>query len=83
MAQEKITQKLQTACNCCNGRVGKELLELAQKNTELQRFTNPSGVELLKAATEVGMAVAEACNCCNGQVGKRAMEELITTLGGA
>ena len=83
MALEKLSQKLDTVVNCCNGRVGHNLLELAEQKRELQQFTVPTGVQLLKAATEAGMAIKDTVNCCNGRVGKQPMEELITALGGS
>lgn len=78
-----LEQKIKIVVNCCNGRVGRELIELAEQKRELQQYIVPTGVELLKAATEAGMTAAEAVNCCNGRVGKRPMEELITALGGS
>lgn len=82
MAETKIAQQLEATCNCCNGRVGHRLLELAETKSELRRFIVPTGVELIKAASEVGITSQTACNCCNGRVGKRPMEELISVLGG-
>lgn len=81
MAAEEISKDAM-ACNCCNGRVGRELLELAEQKREFKQFVVPTGVELVKAAAEIGLATAQACNCCNGRVGKKAIDDLITTLGG-
>ncbi len=69
--------------NCCNGRVGHQLMELAEEKSELKQYIIPTGVELLKAATEAGMKASQAVNCCNGRVGQRPMEELTTVLGGS
>lgn len=83
MAQGKISQELEHVVNCCNGRVGHRLIELAEQKRELKQYVVPTGVELLKAATEGGMTVADTVNCCNGRVGKQPMEELLTVLGGS
>jgi hypothetical protein len=82
MALEKPGQKLAHIVNCCNGRVGRELLELAEKSRELQKYVIPTGVEILKGVVEVGLSVEHKVNCCNGRVGKRPVDELIEVLGG-
>ncbi|MGB3904584.1 MAG: hypothetical protein WBB22_06635 [Anaerolineae bacterium] len=81
--QARLAQELEHVVNCCNGRVGRRLLELAEQKRELERFVLPTGVELLNAATDVGMAIAATVNCCNGRVGRRPIEELTTMLGGS
>jgi len=79
----KIKPITELSCNCCNGRVGRELLELAEQHKLIQQMIVPTGVELIKQAAEIGVAAKEACNCCNGRVGKpAALQELVTALGG-
>ena len=57
--------------NCCNGRVGRRMLELASQDKELGRIVAPTGVEIVKAIADLGGDVSEALNCCNGRVGRR------------
>ena len=59
------------AVNCCNGRVGRRLMELAVQQEALQRFTLPTGIEIVKAIGDLGGDINEAMNCCNGRVGRR------------
>lgn len=66
--------------NCCNGRVGRNLIDLAVQDERIREFVLPTGVEVLRRATEAGLAVAAASNCCNGRVGREAAEELAAML---
>ena len=71
-----------TTVNCCNGRVGKRLLELAQQSETMRQIIAPTGVELMKAAVQAGRA-GETVNCCNGRVGSQMnVQALLTELGG-
>ena len=83
MAQAKMEYELETACNCCNGRVGRRFVELAEKNVAIRELIVPTGVELIKRATEAGLKAKDTCNCCNGRVGRSPIEELVTALGGS
>ena len=69
--------------NCCNGRVGRRLIELAATDERIREFVVPTGVEIVRKAQELGVAGREAVNCCNGRVGRQAFEDLATALGGA
>jgi hypothetical protein len=83
MAQVRIAHQLEHTVNCCNGRVGHKLLELAEGNKMIRELAVPTGVELVRKAVEVGITAKDVCNCCNGRVGRNPMEELITVLGGS
>ncbi len=83
MTEAAARAPVEVASNCCNGRVGRNLLELAEKNEAIRGAIAPTGVEILRRAAEVGLAAASYSNCCNGRVGRSAMEELITAMGGA
>jgi hypothetical protein len=72
-----------TAANCCNGRVGRQMVEAAVANPEIRQFIHPTGVELIQRGLEAGLRAGDTVNCCNGRVGRGAMEELVTALGGA
>jgi len=82
MAVAKKAQELETACNCCNGRVGHRFVELAEQNAAIRELIAPTGVELIRKSAEVGLVAKDTCNCCNGRVGKHPIEELVTMLGG-
>lgn len=70
--------------NCCNGRVGKRLLDLASQDDKFRQFVVPTGVEIVKAIGDLGADVSEALNCCNGRVGQRlATKDIATALSGA
>jgi hypothetical protein len=71
MAQEIKSAALDTTVNCCNGRVGRRILELAAQDERFARLAMPSGVELVKEAAAAGLAAADTVNCCNGRVGRR------------
>lgn len=68
------------AVNCCNGRVGRRMVELAVQNQNFQRFTLPTGIEIVRAIGELGGDVTEAMNCCNGRVGRRLETQAIAQL---
>jgi hypothetical protein len=74
---------LEHTANCCNGRAGRELAELAQQNPAISRLVTPTGVEVLRTLSEAGLAAKDTVNCCNGRVGRNVMEELVTALGGS
>lgn len=59
------------AANCCNGRVGRRLLDLAAQDEKMAHLVMPTGVELIKAASSAGVAAKETVNCCNGRVGRQ------------
>jgi hypothetical protein len=86
MAEKQITGAAlaDTTVNCCNGRVGKRLLELAQENEAIRQLVAPTGVELIRQAAQAGRALGETVNCCNGRVGSALnIKDLATELGGA
>lgn len=70
------------AANCCNGRVGREMVELAQQRGDVARIIEPTGVSLIKATGEAGIAAELASNCCNGRVGRNMAEEIMAAFGG-
>lgn len=71
------------AANCCNGRVGKKLMDLALQDERAARLAMPSGVELIKAAASAGLAVKDTVNCCNGRVGQQLNpQELLSSFSG-
>jgi hypothetical protein len=84
MPKEDIKTALtDLACNCCNGRVGKRLLELAEDHEVIRQLVAPTGVELMKQAIQAGRSLGEACNCCNGRVGHPvSLQNLVNELGG-
>ena len=67
--------------NCCNGRVGREMVDLAQQVESVARLIEPSGAMLLKASAETGLRPDMAANCCNGRVGRSLAEELVMAFG--
>lgn len=70
MAQAPIaTARLDVAANCCNGRVGRRLIDLAIENEAVARLVRPTGVELIREAGEA-FAARDTVNCCNGRVGR-------------
>ena len=74
--------KLDTTVNCCNGRVGRRLIEMATENEKMARLVMPTGVEILQAATKAGLTVGETVNCCNGRVGRSMnLQEIVKELG--
>lgn len=83
MAIEKQMQELEHAINCCNGRVGRELVALAKERKDIQELIAPKGVEILRKGIEAGMRVKDDINCCNGQVGKNPIEDVVTALSGS
>lgn len=83
MAQTRLAHQLEHTVNCCNGRVGHRVLELAEHKKAIRELAIPTGVELVRKAVDVGITTKDACNCCNGRVGRNPMEELVTALGGS
>jgi hypothetical protein len=77
MAQEAELTASRPVSNCCNGRVGREMVDLAQQVESVARLIEPSGALLLKSATEAGLRPDVASNCCNGRVGRSLAEELV------
>lgn len=71
-----------SAVNCCNGRVGREMMELAQQREDVAKLIEPSGVSLLRASAEAGLRADLASNCCNGRVGRNMAEEIISAFSG-
>jgi len=75
-------KQMDTAVNCCNGRVGRRLMELASEDDKIARLVMPTGIEILKEAAKVGLAARESVNCCNGRVGRAMnLQEIIKDLG--
>ena len=72
MAELQAT--LDTAVNCCNGRVGRRLMELAARDESFVRLVAPSGVQMVKEAAAAGLAAADQVNCCNGKVGRNQLD---------
>jgi hypothetical protein len=66
-----IKSALDTTVNCCNGRVGRRMMELAAQDERLQRLAMPTGVAIIKEAAAAGLAASDTVNCCNGRVGQR------------
>ena len=60
-----------TTVNCCNGRVGRRLLDLAAQNPAIAALVKPTGVELIREAAAAGAAAKDTINCCNGRVGNQ------------
>jgi hypothetical protein len=60
-----------TTVNCCNGRVGRRIAELAAQNEQIQRLAMPTGVAIIREAAAAGVAADTTVNCCNGRVGRR------------
>ena len=83
MADTRIEAMLDKTVNCCNGRVGRELVDIAEKNQMVRELIAPIGVELMQKAAKANLLSKDTVNCCNGRVGRAAMEELVTALGGA
>jgi hypothetical protein len=71
-----------TASNCCNGRVGREMMELAQQVEIVARMVEPTGATLIKASVDAGLRADLTSNCCNGRVGRNLAEEVITAFSG-
>ena len=82
MAEARFSHELDLTINCCNGRVGHHIMEMAEKRKDIRELIVPTGVELLKVAVATGIRAKDVINCCNGKVGKRPVEELISILGG-
>ncbi|WP_026379561.1 hypothetical protein [Afifella pfennigii] len=62
---------LDTTVNCCNGRVGRRIMELAAQDERFARLAQPTGIELVQAAAKAGLAASDTVNCCNGRVGRQ------------
>jgi hypothetical protein len=67
--QPTTTARLDTTVNCCNGRVGRRMLDLATENETIARLVRPTGVDLMREAGEA-LAARDTANCCNGRVGR-------------
>jgi hypothetical protein len=79
---EKPALLSDTTVNCCNGRVGKRMLDLAVENEKLARLVMPTGVELVRAAISAGIAAKDTVNCCNGRVGNQMnLQEIVKSFG--
>lgn len=74
--------QLEHTVNCCNGRVGHRMIEMAEKSRTIREYIIPTGIELVKAAVKTGLAPEHVVNCCNGRVGKKPIDNLISALGG-
>lgn len=85
MAKEALqTAIADTTVNCCNGRVGRRLLELAEKSDVFRQAIAPTGIEFVKQAAAAGRALGETVNCCNGRVGRSLdLNEVVSQLGNA
>jgi hypothetical protein len=79
MAEEQLRE---VASNCCNGRVGRELMELATSNAAIRNMIAPTGVELVQKAEAAGIAARGTTNCCNGRVGRSLLEDAVAAMGG-
>lgn len=80
----ELQAALDTTVNCCNGRVGKRMLDLATQNEVVARLVQPTGVELIREAAKTGFAAKDTVNCCNGRVGSQMnVQELLSEFGGA
>ncbi|RPJ60670.1 MAG: hypothetical protein EHM23_01440 [Acidobacteria bacterium] len=81
--QKKLEAALDTTVNCCNGRVGRRLLDMAVQNEVIAGLVKPTGVELIREAAGLGLAAKDTVNCCNGRVGSQMnVQELLTEFGG-
>lgn len=75
---------LDTTVNCCNGRVGRRMIDMIMQNEKLAYLAKPTGVELIREAGAAGLAAKDTVNCCNGRVGSQMnVQELLTEFGGA
>lgn len=72
MAIENLKPSV-SADNCCNGVVGRRLMEMAREDKAIREMIAPTGVEIISRATAAGMGVSSD-NCCNGIVGGKARE---------
>ena len=82
--QAKLVAALDTTVNCCNGRVGRRMLDMAVQHEVIARLVKPTGVELIREAAAAGLAAKDTVNCCNGRVGSQMnVQELLTEFGGA
>jgi hypothetical protein len=72
MATENVKPSV-SADNCCNGSVGRRLVEMAREDKAIREMIAPTGVEIINRATAAGLGVS-ADNCCNGSVGGRSRE---------
>lgn len=54
--------------NCCNGRVGEQMMRAAKDDPQLRELIMPAGVRMLSAGG--GADLANSSNCCNGRVGE-------------
>lgn len=79
-----VKAALDTTVNCCNGRVGRRLMELAASDKSFERLVTPSGIQLVKEAAAAGLAAADTVNCCNGRVGRRLnLKDVVSELSAA
>lgn len=71
--------------NCCNGRVGKRMMDLAVKDDKYRELVAPTGIEIIKVIGDLGGDLSSALNCCNGRVGRRSLDvkEIASKLSGA
>ena len=82
--EEALTALADATANCCNGRVGKRLLELAEKSEFLREVVAPTGVEFVRQAAAAGRSLGDTVNCCNGRVGRSLeLNEVVSQLGNA
>jgi hypothetical protein len=72
MATDSVKPSV-SADNCCNGVVGRRLVELAREDKVIREMIAPTGVEIIARATAAGMGVSSD-NCCNGVVGGKTRE---------
>ncbi|MCP4991145.1 MAG: hypothetical protein GY928_35355 [Colwellia sp.] len=71
------------AINCCNGRVGKRIMELAVKDDKLSEYIKPTGIDIIEKVAKLGGDVSESLNCCNGKVGRKLnLQEVASKLAG-
>jgi hypothetical protein len=67
----EVRNQMDTTVNCCNGRVGRRMMELAAQDEGFAKLAMPTGVELIQAAAKAGLAASDTVNCCNGRVGRQ------------
>lgn len=67
----EAAKAMDTTVNCCNGRVGRRIMELATQDERFAKLATPTGVEIVQAAAKAGLAASDTVNCCNGRVGRQ------------
>jgi hypothetical protein len=65
--QPQARTSLEALTNCCNGRIGRRLLEMAAQNETIASIVRPTGVEVLRQVQEAGAIADFYTQCCWGR----------------